>query len=238
MSKEFFEAVSWACDLFKDRVVDGKLDFSEFTFADAVASYGQKNGLTFSDSMLEDLAELSEEHCEFFDLCIKICSSNILSGDSIPHGLILFAFEVLQDKRKRKTPTHRPRKKNWLELWYTHSVTLLIERQFSLTLTRSDYAAHFSACDAVKNALNSLGRETKYSEIKNLMTHSDKKILRQEFAAIDRINSRSVTFDTELPMNALSPEYHIKRQELETKRMNVEAEIMRDIRTTFLPSGK
>ena len=36
---DYHDATKWACDQFEDLILDGKLDFPEYTFANAVAAW-------------------------------------------------------------------------------------------------------------------------------------------------------------------------------------------------------
>jgi hypothetical protein len=199
--KAYREATLWTCDQVDEKIVDGKLDFPECTFADAVVEFSAgidfvqpdeaSSFYTVSEELAAQFWLLAETNHEVFDLCSKICSKNLLADASLPQCLRIFAAQVLCVELRRPTPPHRERERNWLEQIFLWATVNQIAERFGLNPTRNDATRTArSACDAMTEAPTVCGRKTKYSEIKNLMVHSDKKRLREEFLACIRIGSR------------------------------------------------
>ncbi len=223
---DYRNATNYVCDRVEELIVDGKIDYPESTVGDSILGFSkniqqnhrQLNAFETAEqhdksftlyfevqphiaNLLVNLA-LSEE--SFFDYCLEICSTNLRSDMPLPEGLRIFASAVLSGHAKRPKRRSRPRKKNWLELGLLWSLTLELVADYGLKLTRNDEGSNkHSACDAVAEALTVCGRETSYTEIKNLMVHPDKEQLRKEFVASRKMMVRWASFDP--PKNALNP---------------------------------
>lgn len=229
---QYQEAETYVCDVVEDLIMDGDLSFPSYTFADAVGSFsrGVKQvthrtainpdgaaAYLVDESAAAFIVGFAQDDYRFFDLCIDIVSTNVAVGAQMPSPLRHFAASVLRNQFKRPSPRHRPRKANWLEKNFLFSLTQQVTDDFQLTITRNDVphpdsaTAYQSACDAVANGLTVCGRQTKYHEIKNLMVHPDNARLRSEFRAAGRIWRRG---KTDLPGNALRPDYWDHRTEL------------------------
>jgi hypothetical protein len=196
--KAYRDATNWACDQVEGRIVEGKLDFPESTFADAVVEFSA--GIEFfqpedarpfyivTEEMAAQLWLLSDNNYQFFDLCRKICAKNLLADAELPKFLRIFAEQFLDGKIRRPTPNNRERNKDWLAQFFLWSAIGEIARRFALKPTRNDETrSKRSACDAMAEALTVCGRETKYSEMKHLMVHPDKERFRDEFLACSQM---------------------------------------------------
>ena len=242
--KRYLEATHWAADQIEEVVTEGRLDFPEYTFADAVVCWSTGIGIAqnttsgplpsyyVSDSMAAALDQIARHEYQFFDVSIAICTTNILAGVPVPGALKIFIADVLMGKLKRPTPAHRQRDRNWLAHSYIYNLTHSVVDKFGLTLTRNEDGKHKdSACDVISGALEVCGVPTKYSYIRDLMTSPDKKQLRAEFDAAARIWWRTELVKAEPPRNALNPDTHRLEQQL------VEMTV-RDILVTFSRSGQ
>ncbi len=220
--KAYRDATKWACDQVEERIIDGDLDFPESTFADAVVEFSA--GIDFfqpeearpfyivTEELAAELWVLANDHYQFFDLCRKICAKNVLVDAELPKFLRIFAEQFLEGKIKRPNPNHRERNKDWLAQFFLWSAIGEIARRFALKPTRNDETrSKRSACDAMAEALTVCGRETKYTEMKHLMIHPDKKRLRDEFLACSRMWRRK-------DIRGLDPDATAKAQAWETVR--------------------
>ncbi len=195
------DATRWACDQVEEKIVDGRLDFPECTFAETLIEVAAGLELVQPEDaesyylVTEQLAEhlwlLSMENDEFFDFCARMCATNLLADAPLPECLRIFASQVLSGDLKRPTPPNRPRTRNWLEQMFLWSTIKGIEQKFDLNITRNDVpASSYSACDVMAEALTVCGRKTKYSEIKNLMVHKNSQRFREEILAYVQIGRR------------------------------------------------
>ncbi len=216
--KAYRDATNWACDQVEGRIVEGKLDFPESTFADAVVEFSA--GIEFfrpedarpfyivTEVLAAELWVLANDHYQFFDLCRKICAKNVLVDAELPKFLRIFAEQFLEGKIKRPNPNHRERNKDWLAQFFLWSAIGEIARRFALKPTRNDVTrSKLSACDAMAEALTVCGRKTIYSEMKHLMVHPGKERLRGEFLACSnmwrRRNRRGLDPDATAAARAL-----------------------------------
>lgn len=208
--KNYPNATGELCDFFEDMIVDGNFRFEESSFLATIllsanliktAPIESKHVSTASGKMLRGyvihpiamriLVALAETDNSCFDCCAEICSFNIIANVDLPLELRGFASRVLYGDLTRPSKSSRPIKKNWLELSTVYLATLMARDTFDLFLTRNDEGHNkYSACDAVAEALTICGRETKYSEIKYLAVHPDKKKLREQVQVMLKLNKR------------------------------------------------
>jgi len=215
--RDYQKATAYVCDTIEHAInVDGRLIGAESTFAEYVFQFSEVYGVRIvypedvidNDEMrgecyysvhpllapiLVNLAELDEG---FFDYCLIICACNLRLGYPLEPSLGVFSSRVLQGYIKRPTKRSRPRNREWTEKFRMWMLVQDVSQQFALNVTRNDeVSGRYSACDAVAEGLTVCGRITKYSEIKNLMTHPDYKRLRMEceaaFAVMQRSNDLS-----------------------------------------------
>lgn len=241
--KNYLEATVWAADRIEEVVKDGELDFPEYTFADAVTSVSLGIGLgknhlsnsgpyyVVTDEIAVALLELADNHYQFFDACVSICATNILTGNQLPSPFRLFAANVLEGKVKRPSPRHRERQKNWLAKSFIYETVLAVVEKFELKKTRNDASESTSACDVVAGALSTCGVRTNYSEVKDIMTHPRYNQLRREFVAVDKILRRANEFENAPNVNAFSPGYS-------DTHLQLSALTVLDILATFSRSAK
>lgn len=245
-------ATNHACDMVEPVVGEnGELDFPESTFADSVFHHSKQLDIRYAKTLnrlhpeYDDsgapfinvtpvigyyLVALAMAESEFFDYCAQICSMNLNAGVPLVEPLNTFAGDVLIGKLTRPKKRSRPRKKDWLEKSFLWSLTLELVEDFQLKPTRNDESPNKdSACDAVAEALTVCGCKTTYTEIKNLMVHSDSARLRQEFEVSKKIFHR--WHNATPPENALSPEYFNFWKEAAKKDVL-------DILSTFPPVAK
>jgi hypothetical protein len=208
--KNYPTATGELCDLFEDLIVDGDFKFDESSFLPQilrlaklitvvpkeerhhVTSSGKKlRGYALHPSAMKILLAFVETDGDCFDCCSEICSFNVLAGVHLPLEMRVFASQVLIGEISRPKKSSRPIKKNWQNLAIMHMGTLMAKNSFGLYLTRNDEGPNrYSACDAVAEALTICGRETKYSEVKYLAVHPDKKKLREQVEVTQRLMSR------------------------------------------------
>ena len=216
------DATRWACDQVEDKIVDGRLDFPECTFAETLIEVAAGLELVqpedadsyyiVTEQLAGHLWRLSMENDEFFDFCAKMCATNLLADAPLPKCLRIFSSQVLSGDLKRPTPPNRPRNRNWLEQMFLWSTLRGIAQKFNLDLTRNDIPAYsYSACDVMAEALMVCGRKTTYSEMKNLMVHKNSKRFREEIMAFSRIGSRK-------NLRGLDPDATAEARALETVR--------------------
>lgn len=224
--ERFLEAQVAAGDHLHPVMLNGKLNFPRYTFANAIISYcaGVEEAF-WSDGSLyyvveEEIAEgltaLAKDIPEFYEICVEICIHNLVLRRSLPDPLLNFAVAQLMKLNLGRDPrlkvNRRPRSKDWLEKFYLWRVVREISEVYRLPISRKEESEPESACDAVAGALTFWGRETQFSEIKNLMTHTNFKRHRIEFEVVGRIRWRK---ETALPnINRLSPSYHLQARKI------------------------
>lgn len=201
LAERFHAAQIEAGDQLEEVIVDGRLDFPEYTFANAVISWcsGVSSGQTSAgvrfyiveEETAQGLFNLAERIPEFYDACLELCAQNIMAGEPLPMPLRLFAAkqfdELSQGIDPRVKGKGKRRAKDWLEKLMLWSLVREISAKFALTISRNDEKDPYSACDAVAGALTVWGRHTEFSEIKNLMVHKNFRRQRAEFEAAGKI---------------------------------------------------
>ncbi len=216
------DATRWACDQVEEKIVDGRLNFPECTFAEALIEVASglelvqpddgKSHYIVTEPLAGNLWLLSMENDEFFDFCARMCATNLLADAPLPECLRIFSSQVLSGDLKRPTPPNRPRTRNWLEQMFLWSTIKGIEQKFDLYITRNDVpASSYSACDVMAEALMVCGRKTTYSEMKNLMVHKNSKRFREEIMTFSRIGQRK-------NLRGLNPDATAAARALETVR--------------------
>ncbi|MCE8526935.1 hypothetical protein KBY23_16785 [Ruegeria pomeroyi] len=126
------------------------------------------------------LCDYAKERPDLFDYCIHICVCNITSEIPVPEGLKLFLQLVLNGSLKRPTPAHRERSKDFLEQLTIYHLVVKAVAVYGLSMTRNDVSDDTSACDAVAIALTRTGKNTTYTQVKDLCVHPKKQRLRWE----------------------------------------------------------
>lgn len=211
--KSYLQATYFLCDLLEDRI-DGKvLKGSDSTYISAILSFTGLVTLDWIDETVETklnvcknkrfpfyrvqpfladiLARLAESDEHVYDYCVNLCSTNSISGMSLPYTLRVFASRVLGGDIARPTKSSRPIKKNWMEQLLLYHAALEVSKLYGLYLTRNDEGSNkYSACDAVAEALTICGRPTKYSEIKYLVVHPDRGAFRTQAEAFFKVSKR------------------------------------------------
>ena len=242
--KRYIEATVYAADIAEQFIVDGRLDFPEYTFADAVLSWapGIAESRSFllnsaavsfdvDDEVAECLVDIEKVDPWFFEACCRICAENTLVERPLPLGLRQFVARYLVGEIIKPRPSSRPRKKDWLEQHFKYNLVFDVTHRFDLPMTRNDASEGRvkSACDVVAEAFTACGRETKYAELKDLMTHPDRERIRKEFRVAARLWHKKEEQES-APINFFHPDYE------EIKKRSAR-ESVRDIRSTF-PSAQ
>lgn len=224
LAERFHAAQIEAGDQLEAVIVDGRLDFPDYTFANAIISWCSGvssertlEGLQFyrvEEETAQGLLALANKIPEFYSACLEICAQNAMAGAALPLHLRMFAaqqFDKLShgiDPRVKGKGSHRA--KDWLEKLMLWSLVRDIKASFDLTISRNDESAPYSACDAVAGALSIWGRHTEFAEIKNLMVHRNFARQRAEFEAAGRIWHRRAKPLTGI--NRLSPQVNVEIQ--------------------------
>jgi hypothetical protein len=134
---------------------------------------------TGSEYLAAKLVEKAWEVPEVYDLCALLARSSFDAKAYIHEPFAGFISEVLGGRARPKRRGTPPQPK-WPEREMLWSLAKQVEQNFGLLLTRNDESKEASACDAVAEALTWCGRETAYSEIKNLFVHPDFAGFRQQ----------------------------------------------------------
>lgn len=192
--RRYREATLWLCDEVEDIIIDGRLDFPEYSFADAMIMWsfgcdylknyfveGDMGYYTVSDTAAVKMLKEAKVDPDYFDAVSYLCAHNIMSGRAVPSMLRGFASDVLTGRASRPKRPHRPKKKNWLELSFIYSISRTTAQKFDLFLTRNDASRNqYSACDALAEALTTCGCEIKYHDIKKLHVGAEYRVFRKE----------------------------------------------------------
>jgi len=207
--RSYLEATTYLCDAFEDLIVNGDFKYGESTFisdtlmmtriikivklptSDTVKSGRKMSSFSLEPIVAKALTELAETDESFFDCCAEVCELNLIANAPLSAEMRIFAARVVSGDLTRPTKKSRPFKKNWTETSLMLLGALDVAERFNLTLTRNDEGSNrSSACDAVAEALTVCGRKTKYSEIKYLAVHPDKKKFREQVDVSRKLAAR------------------------------------------------
>lgn len=201
LAERFHAAQIEAGDQLEAVIVDGRLDFPDYTFANAIISWCSgvssertPEGLQFyrvEEETAQGLIALANKIPEFYSACLEICAQNTMAGAALPLHLRLFAAQQFDKLSQGVDPRVKGkgsrRAKDWLEKLMLWSLVHEIKTKFDLTVSRNDGSDPYSSCDAVAGALTIWGRPTEFAEIRNLMVHKNFRRQRAEFEAAGKI---------------------------------------------------
>ncbi|PTX73710.1 hypothetical protein [Sulfitobacter mediterraneus] len=125
------------------------------------------------------LVSLSRSDPDAFDICVEICTTNILNAAEMPCPFRLFANKVLNAEWIRPSPRNRPKSEDFIfDLVLFELLTVAITVH-GLPMTRNDVSPAHSACDVVSEVLAELDIQISVAQLKDLCV-SPKKANRRE----------------------------------------------------------
>lgn len=179
---DYSAAICLATSLLEGHISDGEWEVPKLTFEKfmeisvllaLIGTNDKKRKLSWHNAeFLEEVLETSNVSLGAYKACISACRIAILDGDKIPKSMREFAagnLGLALPKAKRGRPAEPDMVSQTLILGAIFS----IRDMYELTLTRNEASAAHSVCDAVAEALSSLGIDKNYAQLANLVTHPD-----------------------------------------------------------------
>ena len=205
MTEKYSEAVAWAKQLFQPYVKGSVLDLREhepsevfFRFALRIVWLPDEKGgrFLYPDPSLVFLANEWERSAGAFRLLSDICAAHVFRSEPIPEHAKDFAGLLLSGQLD--FPKRTKASKTYARNLFLLGAAETCRNDFGLALTRNDETMQrISACDAVSEALKSLGHHTiEPRAIKELFIHQSNARLR---ASADQIRKQASDIAKQFP---------------------------------------
>ncbi|MGB3316442.1 MAG: hypothetical protein WBB85_18735 [Albidovulum sp.] len=192
MTSEYLKAVDFAKDFFKDRIVDGKLkthraEPTEFLYMFGLPIEQRTDDheycptyYVYPEYALRFLLLQMGEDKGAFDLLSRIVISRLFRDEELSHGEKLFVGQIVAGLLKPPPPEGAKLAITFVENLHLLFISRELTEIFGLSLTRNDeVSVGLSACDAVSEALASLGVAKSWRAIKDVNMHPSSQRVRE-----------------------------------------------------------